>query len=52
LAHIFPVDLPRPRTIDMTFSPEFIEMILKVKATIERGVQGNTAAMADVLDLG
>jgi NitT/TauT family transport system ATP-binding protein len=52
LAHIFPVDLPRPRTVDMTFSPEFIEMILKVKATIERGVQGNTAAMADVLDLG
>jgi hypothetical protein len=36
----------------MTFSPAFIEMILKVKATIERGVQGNTAAMADVLDLG
>jgi hypothetical protein len=27
-------------------------MILKVKATIERGVQGNTSAMADVLDLG
>jgi NitT/TauT family transport system ATP-binding protein len=52
LAHVFPVDLPRPRTIDMTFSPAFIEMILKVKATIERGVQGNTAAMADVLDLG
>jgi len=52
LAHIFPVDLPRPRTIDMTFSPAFIEMILKVKATIERGVQGNTSAMADVLDLG
>ena len=52
LAHIFPVDLPRPRTIDMTFSPAFIEMILKVKATIERGVQGNTSAMADILDLG
>ena len=52
LAHVFPVDLPRPRTIDMTFSPEFIEMILKVKATIERGVHGNTAAMADVLHLG
>ena len=49
LAHIFPIDLPRPRTIDMTFSPEFIEMVLKVKATIERGVHGNTAAMADVL---
>jgi len=52
LAHIFPVELPRPRTIDMTFSPAFIEMILKIKATIERGVQGNTAAMADVLNLG
>jgi hypothetical protein len=36
----------------MTFSPEFIEMILKVKATIERGVHGNPAAMADVLNLG
>jgi NitT/TauT family transport system ATP-binding protein len=37
LAHIFPIDLPRPRTIEQTFSPEFIEVVLKVKETIIRG---------------
>ena len=52
LAHVFPIDLPRPRTIDMTYSPEFIRMILQVKATIERGTQGSAAAVADVLDMG
>jgi NitT/TauT family transport system ATP-binding protein len=52
LAHIFPIDLPRPRTIDMTFSPEFIAMILQVKATIERGVPGSAAAVAQVMDFG
>jgi NitT/TauT family transport system ATP-binding protein len=37
LAHIFPIDLPRPRTIDQTFSPEFIKVVLEVKATIVHG---------------
>ena len=35
LAHVFPIDLPRPRTIDMTFSPAFIKMILEIKETID-----------------
>jgi NitT/TauT family transport system ATP-binding protein len=37
LAHIFPIELPRPRTIEQTYSPEFIELILEVKDTIIRG---------------
>ena len=37
LAHVFPIDLPRPRTIEQTFSPEFIELVLKIKETIVRG---------------
>lgn len=37
LSHIFPIDLPRPRTIEQTFEPPFIEKILQVKGTIERG---------------
>ncbi len=52
LAHVFPINLPRPRTVDMTFSPEFIQTILRVKGTIERGGHGNVAAVAEVLDIG
>jgi NitT/TauT family transport system ATP-binding protein len=37
LAHIFPIDLPRPRTIEQTFSPGFIEVVLEIKETIIRG---------------
>ncbi len=37
LARIFPIDLPRPRTIEQTFERPFIEQVLAVKATIERG---------------
>jgi NitT/TauT family transport system ATP-binding protein len=37
LAHIFNIDLPRPRTIEQTFSPEFIEFVLEIKETIIRG---------------
>ncbi|MDQ3045285.1 MAG: ABC transporter ATP-binding protein [Chloroflexota bacterium] len=35
LAHIFPIDLPRPRTIEQTYTPAFIETILAIKGTIE-----------------
>ena len=38
LAHIFNIDLPRPRTIEQTFTPEFIQMVLKIKQTIIHGV--------------
>lgn len=37
LSHIFPIDLPRPRTIEQTFERPFIEQVLEIKATIERG---------------
>ena len=37
LAHIFDIDLPRPRTIDQTFSPPFIEKVLEIKDTIMTG---------------
>ena len=37
LAHVFDIDLPRPRTIDQTFSPPFIEKVLEIKETIMSG---------------
>ena len=37
LAQIFEIDLPRPRTIEMTFEPEFVTLIQDVKRTVETG---------------
>jgi NitT/TauT family transport system ATP-binding protein len=37
LAHVFNIALPRPRTIEQTFSPEFIELVLEIKDTITYG---------------
>ena len=37
VAHIFDIDLPRPRTIEQTFTPEFIKVVLEIKATILHG---------------
>ena len=37
LARIYEIDLPRPRTIEMTFEPSFIETIQDVKHTVETG---------------
>ena len=37
LAHIYKIDLPRPRTIEMTFEPGFIELIQDIKRTVEAG---------------
>ena len=37
LAHIFPIDLPRPRTIEQTFEPDFIKIVLEIKDTIIHG---------------
>jgi len=37
LAHIYEIELPRPRTIDMTFEPGFIELIQDIKRTVEAG---------------
>ena len=37
VAHIFDIDLPRPRTIEQTYTPEFIKLVLEIKATILHG---------------
>ena len=37
VAHIFDIDLPRPRTIEETYSPPFIEKIFEIKDTIIQG---------------
>jgi NitT/TauT family transport system ATP-binding protein len=37
LAQIYDIDLPRPRTIEMTFEPSFIELIQEIKHTVEAG---------------
>ncbi len=39
LARIFDVDLPRPRTVAMTFEPSFIELIHEIKGVVERGAR-------------
>ena len=38
LARVFEIALPRPRTIEMTFEPQFIELIQEIKQTVESGV--------------
>jgi NitT/TauT family transport system ATP-binding protein len=38
LARVFEIGLPRPRTIEMTFEPQFIAMIQEIKQTVESGV--------------
>jgi NitT/TauT family transport system ATP-binding protein len=37
LAHVYEVDLPRPRTIEMTFESGFIELVQDMKRTVETG---------------
>jgi NitT/TauT family transport system ATP-binding protein len=37
LARIYDIELPRPRTIEMTFEPTFIELIQEIKRTVESG---------------
>lgn len=44
LAHIFPIGLPRPRSIEQTFSPEFIKVVLEIKNTIMHGGYTGPAA--------
>jgi NitT/TauT family transport system ATP-binding protein len=42
LAKIYDIDLPRPRTIEMMFQPDFIELIQDIKRTVETGGRGHT----------
>jgi NitT/TauT family transport system ATP-binding protein len=37
LARIYEIELPRPRTIEMTFEPAFISLIQEIKETVETG---------------
>jgi NitT/TauT family transport system ATP-binding protein len=37
VARVYDIDLPRPRTIDMTFEPSFISLIQESKVTVESG---------------
>ena len=37
LAHIYDIDLPRPRTVEMSFEPGFIELVQDMKRTVETG---------------
>jgi NitT/TauT family transport system ATP-binding protein len=37
VARVYDIDLPRPRTIDMTFQPGFISLIQEIKLTVESG---------------
>jgi NitT/TauT family transport system ATP-binding protein len=39
LARIYEIELPRPRTIEMTFEPTFISLIQEIKETVETGTQ-------------
>ena len=46
LAHVFPIDLPRPRTIGMTAAPEFIRSVLEIKRAIDHGASMSAAPTA------
>jgi len=37
VARVYDIDLPRPRTVDMTFEPGFISLIQEIKLTVESG---------------
>jgi NitT/TauT family transport system ATP-binding protein len=37
LAHVYDIDFPRPRTIELTFQPSFIELVQDMKRTVETG---------------
>jgi NitT/TauT family transport system ATP-binding protein len=37
VAKIYDIDLPRPRTIEMTFEPSFISLVQEIKLAVETG---------------
>jgi NitT/TauT family transport system ATP-binding protein len=39
LARIFEIELPRPRTVEMMFEADFIELIREMKSTVESAVR-------------
>jgi NitT/TauT family transport system ATP-binding protein len=42
LARVYEIELPRPRTIEMMFEPNFIELIQDIKRTVETGGHTHT----------
>ena len=43
LANVYPVDLPRPRTIEVTTQPHFFELVAEIKSSIDHGAGGHAA---------
>jgi len=37
VARVYDIDLPRPRTIEMTFEPSFIQLVQEIKVAVESG---------------
>jgi NitT/TauT family transport system ATP-binding protein len=37
VARVYDIDLPRPRTIEMTFEPSFIALVQEIKVAVESG---------------
>ena len=37
VARVYEIDLPRPRTIEMTFEPAFISLVQEIKLAVESG---------------
>jgi NitT/TauT family transport system ATP-binding protein len=37
VARVYEIDLPRPRTIEMTFEPSFISLVQEIKLAVESG---------------
>jgi NitT/TauT family transport system ATP-binding protein len=37
LARIFDIELPRPRTVEMQFEPEFVDIVREIKSVVETG---------------
>ncbi|MFN0153223.1 MAG: ABC transporter ATP-binding protein [Gaiella sp.] len=44
LARVFDIDLPRPRTVAMTFEPDFIALIQEIKGAVEQGARPTVRA--------
>lgn len=38
LSHLFEIPLPRPRTLEMMFEPDFHELVQQIKSTVESSV--------------
>jgi NitT/TauT family transport system ATP-binding protein len=37
LANIFTIDLPRPRSLEVTAKPHFFELVAEIKGSIDHG---------------